>query len=193
VGFKRTEHRRDYSVSPGRNCLDVLVDSDVEVLSVGKIDDIFNHRAITRGNHTGNNRDSLRVTLEFLKASRGKRSFIFTNLVDFDMLYGHRRDARGYAGALTELDAFYPRLLAELGAGDLVLLTSDHGCDPTFRGSDHTREYVPLVAYGPSLAGGDAGVRETFADVAATVLDAFDIRGHGLADMGTSILGPSVA
>ncbi len=188
--FKRTEHRRDYSIAPGKNVLDVLFEAGVEVLSVGKIDDIFNHRAITRGDHTGNNRDSLRVTLEFLKGCRGKPAFIFTNLVDFDMLYGHRRDPRGYAGALAELDAFYPQLLQELHGDDLLLLTSDHGCDPTFRGTDHTREYVPLIAYGPGISGGYGGVRETFADVGATVLDAFGISNSGLPDLGRSILGP---
>jgi phosphopentomutase len=187
-GFKRTEHRRDYSISPGRNCLDVLQEAGVQVLSVGKIDDIFNHRAITRGNHTGNNRDSLRVTLEFLKASRGEPAFIFTNLVDFDMLYGHRRDPKGYAQALCEMDAFLPQLLQELAQDDLLMLTSDHGCDPTFRGSDHTREYVPLVAYGPSLSGGNLGERESFADVAATLLDAYCLPANALADAGKSIL-----
>ncbi len=188
AGFKRTEHRRDYSISPGRNCLDVLQESGVQVISVGKIDDIFNHRAISRGNHTGNNRDSLRVTLEFLKSTRGEPAFIFTNLVDFDMLFGHRRDPKGYAQALSDMDAFYPQLLQELAGEDLLLLTSDHGCDPTFRGSDHTREYVPLVAYGPSLAGGDLGVRESFADVAATLLDAYGLSTSLLPDAGKSIL-----
>ncbi len=187
--FQRTEHRRDYSVSPGRNCLDVLQEGGVEVLSVGKIDDIFAHRSISRGNHTGNNRDGLNATLEFLKDRRGEQAFIFTNLVDFDMLYGHRRDPRGYAGALAELDAFYPRLLEELVEDDLVLLTSDHGCDPTYRGSDHTREYVPLVAYGPRLLGGNLGLRDSFSDVAATVLDAFALSPSSLPDVGKSILG----
>lgn len=188
TGFRRTEHRRDYSIAPGRHCLDVLYEGGVEVLSVGKIDDIFDHRSLTRGRHTGNNRDSLRATLEFLKESRGKDAFIFTNLVDFDMLYGHRRDPRGYAGALAELDAFYPQILAELQGDDVCLLTSDHGCDPTFRGSDHTREYVPLVAYGPNLAGGDLGVRTSFADVAASVLEAFGKKSSTLPDAGRSFL-----
>ncbi|MBY0370656.1 phosphopentomutase [bacterium] len=187
-GFKRTERRRDYSIDPGRHCLDVLYEGGVEVVSVGKIDDIFNHRSLTRKEHTGNNRDSLKATLEFLKNSRGKDAFIFTNLVDFDMLYGHRRDPRGYAGALAELDAFYPKLLAELAEDDLILLTSDHGCDPTFRGSDHTREYVPLIAYGPKLGGGDLGVRSGFSDVAASVLSAFKMDPRVLPDAGQSFI-----
>jgi phosphopentomutase len=187
--FKRTEKRRDFSIAPGRNCLDVINESGIEVLSVGKIDDIFDHRAISRGNHTGNNADSLRATLDFMKQSRGKDAFIFTNLVDFDMLYGHRRDPKGYAGALAQLDAFYPELLKELGPEDLLLLTSDHGCDPTFPGSDHTREFVPLIAYGPGLSGKDSGIRQSFADVAATVLDAFGLPASGLPGVGQSILG----
>lgn len=174
-GFFRTEKRRDFSLAPGRNCLDVLSENSVEVLSVGKIDDIFDHRSIARGNHTGNNQDSLKATLEYMKQSRGKEAFIFANLVDFDMLYGHRRDPRGYAGALSRLDAFYPELLRELEPQDMVLLTSDHGCDPTFRGSDHTREYVPLVAYSPGFSGGHCADRSTFADVSATVLEAFEV------------------
>jgi phosphopentomutase len=187
--FRRTEHRRDYSIAPGKNCLDVLEGEGVEVISVGKIDDIFNHRSISRGKHTGNNADSLRATLDFLKDTRGDQAFIFTNLVDFDMLYGHRRDPRGYAQALAQLDAFYPQLLSELRDDDLVLLTSDHGCDPTFRGTDHTREYVPLVAVGPNLKGGDLGNRSSFADVAASVLEAFGIVSD-LPDLGKSFLDP---
>ncbi len=174
-GFMRTEKRRDFSIAPGRNCLDLLCENSIEVLSVGKIDDIFDHRSISRGNHTGNNQDSLRATLEYMKQSRGKDAFIFSNLVDFDMLYGHRRDPRGYAQALSRLDAFYPELLRELEPQDIVMLTSDHGCDPTFRGSDHTREYVPLVAYSPGFSGGHLADRSTFADVSATVLEAFGI------------------
>ncbi len=189
--FRRTEHRRDYSIAPGRNSLDILEDEGIEVISVGKIDDIFNHRGISRGNHTGNNQDSLRVTLEFLKETRGDQAFIFTNLVDFDMLYGHRRDPKGYAQALSDLDSFYPTLLSELRDDDLVLLTSDHGCDPTFRGSDHTREYVPLLAVGPNLKGADLGIRSSFSDVAASVLAAFGITSTELPDLGTSFLDPA--
>ncbi len=186
--FTRTEHRRDFSLEPGRNVLDVLVEGGVQVCSVGKIDDIFNHRSITRGNHTGNNRDGLEATLGFLKQARGENAFIFANLVDFDMLFGHRRDAKGYAGALQELDAFYPRLIEELQEDDLLLLTSDHGCDPTFRGSDHTREYVPLVAYGPQLKAGHFADRTSMADLGATVLDAFSLSAKSLPDLGKSFL-----
>ena len=186
--FKRTEHRRDYAVTPEKNCLDVLHENGVEVLSVGKIDDIFAHRGITKGNHTGNNPDSLRATLDFLQKSRHNKAFIFTNLVDFDMLYGHRRDAKGYARSLVEMDTFLPQILSELTQDDCLILTADHGCDPTFRGTDHTREYVPLVAYSPRLNGMKLDDRESFADVAATLLEAYQIKPTGLSLEGKSFL-----
>jgi phosphopentomutase len=186
--FHRTEHRRDYSIAPGPNCLDTLHRSGVEVLSVGKIEDIFDHRSISRANHTGNNRDSLNATLDFLKTTRGTRAFTFTNLVDFDMLYGHRRDPRGYARALAELDAFLPRLLGELTEEDCLILTADHGCDPTYRGTDHTREYVPLVAYSPALPGAVLGDRGSFADIAASVLQAYGISDAEIARAGKDFL-----
>lgn len=188
ASFKRTENRRDYSIAPARNCLDVLHDAGVGVYSVGKIEDIFGHRGISHGNHTGNNRDSLSASLDYLKKQRGERSFIFTNLVDFDMLYGHRRDPVGYAKALVEMDTFLPNLLAELTEDDTLIVTSDHGCDPTFRGTDHTREYVPLVVYSPNTKGGSLGVRQSFADIAAFVLEAYGITDAELPGVGRSFL-----
>ena len=186
--FRRTEHRRDYALSPARNSLDVLCAAGVDVLGVGKIEDIFDHRGLTRSRHTGNNPDSLLATLDYLRQSRGKPAFVFTNLVDFDMVYGHRRDPTGYARALQELDAFLPSLLGELVPGDLFLLTSDHGCDPTFRGTDHTREYVPLVGYGPGLSAAKIGDRTSFADVAATVAAVLGVSLRELPDVGASVL-----
>ena len=173
--FKRTEHRRDYAVSPGPNCLDHLTKAGIDVYSVGKIEDIFDHRGITKANHTGNNRDGLQVSLDYLKQAKGKGGFIFTNLVDFDQLYGHRRDPKGYAQCLVEMDAFFPKLLAELTADDCLILTADHGCDPTFKGTDHTREYVPLIAYSPRFPGKYLGDRSSFADISASVLHAFGV------------------
>lgn len=186
--FKRTEHRKDFSISPPPNCLDVLQNHHIKVLSVGKIDDIFAHRAISDGNHTGNNQDSLKATLDFMIKNRNERAFIFTNLVDFDQLYGHRRDPKGYASSLVELDQFFPKILSELTEDDCVILTADHGCDPTFKGTDHTREYVPLVAYSPRFSGQNLGDRNSFADVSATILDAYQISDDLLNLQGQSFL-----
>lgn len=185
--FKRTEHRRDFALSPGENCLDVFQKNGIGVYSVGKIDDIFAHRSITKGNHTGNNRDSLNATQSFLQETRGERAFIFTNLVDFDMLYGHRRDPVGYAGALVELDHFLPKMLSELTENDLLIITADHGCDPTFRGTDHTREFVPLIAYSPKHQGARIADRGSFSDIATTLLEGYGIH-HSISNHGESFL-----
>lgn len=185
--FKRTQNRRDYAISPGPNCLDILQKRGVEVISVGKIDDIFDHRGISRGNHTGNNRDSLEATLDFFQGAKD-RAFIFVNLVDFDMLYGHRRDPKGYGQALVELDAWMPELMKRMTSDDCVILTADHGCDPTYRGTDHTREFVPMIAYRPGAKGARLPDRASFADVATTVLDGYGIPVSELSDPGASFL-----
>jgi phosphopentomutase len=143
------------------------------VVGVGKIWDIFAGQGVTENVHSEGNADGLERTLEAMdKTSRG---MVFTNLVDFDMLYGHRRDPEGYYRALQQFDAFLPRLLERLGRRDLVMLTADHGNDPTFAGTDHTREYVPLIAVGARAAGHDLGVRQGFYDVAQTIAEAFDL------------------
>jgi phosphopentomutase len=130
--------------------------------------------------------------LTYLRKKRGEPAFIFTNLVDFDMLFGHRRDAQGYAGSLVELDSFLPKIFSELTEEDLLILTADHGCDPTFRGTDHTREFVPLIAYRPGYAGANLGQTTTFTDIAATVLDAFGVPrtvcSEALPDLGAGFL-----
>lgn len=185
--FRRTENRRDYSLPPDKNLLDLLQESGVGVHSIGKIEDIFCHRAITTGNHTGNNPDSLRASLDRLEKIKGEKGFIFTNLVDFDMLYGHRRDPKGFAASLMELDGFLPKIFSKLTPRDALIITADHGCDPTFRGTDHTREYVPLVVYSPEKKGGDLGVRSSFADVAAFVREALGVKGS-LPGLGESFL-----
>ncbi len=185
--FKRTENRRDFSIAPKLNLLDCLESAGIGVFSVGKIEDIFNHRGITRSNHTGNNLDSLKATVDFMEKNRGEQAFIFTNLVDFDMLYGHRRDPFGYAKSLEELDNFLPKILGELTPQDVFVLTADHGCDPTFKGTDHTREYVPLLVYRPRAHGGNLGVRQSFADIAATVLEGYELKNSQFVE-GTSFL-----
>jgi phosphopentomutase len=150
--FKRSENRRDYSVPPPKNILDVLLSSECFVAGVGKIEDIFAHRGVNLVDHTGRNETSLEATLDMMKKTKGQRGLIFTNLIDFDQLYGHRRDALGYARALEYVDNFLPKLLAEMNSDDLLILTADHGNDPTHTGTDHTREDVPLLVYSKNSA-----------------------------------------
>jgi phosphopentomutase len=167
-GYTRTYHRRDLAIAmPGQTVLERLVAAGLPVIGVGKIPDIFDHRGLTEEVHTEGNADGLEKTEALL--GRVERGLVFVNLVDFDMLYGHRNDAAGYARALEALDAFLPRLLARLGPEDLLLLTADHGCDPTTPSTDHSREHAPLLVHRPGRAGGALGVRDSFADVGATV------------------------
>lgn len=168
--FRRTAHRRDYTTPPpGPTLLDHLHAAGREVHSVGKISDIFAGRGITHGRKGENNAALCDETLAALQEC-ADGGLVFTNLVDFDMLYGHRRDVRGYAQALQEFDAWLPRLLAVLRPGDLLALTADHGCDPTWPGSDHTRECVPLLLTGPAGPPDRAlGVRSSFADLGQTL------------------------
>jgi len=140
---------------------------------VGKIGDIFAGRGLTRSVHTEGNRDGMRATIEIARELRA--GLVFVNLVDFDMLYGHRNDAPGFAAALERLDAWIPALEARLGPGDLALLSADHGNDPTKRGTDHTRERVPLLAFGPGVRPIALGARASFADLGQTVAAALDI------------------
>jgi phosphopentomutase len=173
--WRRTYNRKDFSmVPPEPTVLDRLAGAGLPVIGVGKIPDIYAHRGITEEVHTEGNADGLARTVAAM--GRVDRGLVFTNLVDFDMLYGHRNDAPGYHGCLREFDAFVPELEAALRPGDLVLLTADHGNDPTFPGTDHTREYVPILAFGPRVpAGRDLGVRATFADVGATLAEVFGV------------------
>jgi len=149
---------------------------------VGKIPDIFDGQGMAESVHTEGNADGLRKTGEIL--DRMPPGFLFVNLVDTDMLFGHRRDPKGYAGAMEEIDAALPELAGRLRQDDVLVLTADHGCDPTFPGSDHTREYAPLLAFSPGRAGADLGVRDSFADLGATVAEYFGVR----APRGTSFL-----
>lgn len=168
--FKRTENRRDFSLPPPkRTLLDEAVDAGVEVIGVGKIEDIFAGCGITKAFHTGNNFDGMKKTIELAKAVEDK-SIIFTNLVDFDMLYGHRNDVFGYAKAIERFDIDLALFLPLLNNEDLLLITADHGCDPTDDSTDHSREYVPILTYTPKIKSGiNLGTRDTFADLGATV------------------------
>lgn len=168
--FRRTANRHDFSLEPpGETVLDALVAHGGEVIAVGKIHDIFAGRGITDVIHTYGNSNGMEVTMDL--AARNFFGLCFVNLVDFDMLYGHRQDADGYAIALSEFDAWLPGFLARLGADDLVLLTADHGCDPSDTSTDHTREYVPIIALGARVRPANLGTRESFSDVAASVAE----------------------
>ncbi|HET9754041.1 MAG TPA: phosphopentomutase [Myxococcales bacterium] len=174
--FRRTYNRRDFSQPPpAGTVLDLLAQEGVRTVGVGKIPDIYDGHGIAQAVHTEGNADGLRKTGEIL--GNLEAGFLFVNLVDTDMLYGHRRDPVGYARALHEIDAALPAIAARLRPRDLLVLTADHGNDPTFPGTDHTREYVPLLAYAPGLTEGvDLGVRESFCDLGATVAEYFGIR-----------------
>ena len=183
--YTRTYKRKDYAVPPPRpTLLEALVEGGVEVTGVGKIPSIFSHRGITREVHTHGNDHGMEETIALVRG--GQRGLIFTNLVDFDALYGHRRNPQGYADCLERFDTQLPTLLSALEPGDLLILSADHGNDPTYPGTDHTREYVPLIVAGPGVkAGHDLGVRATFADVGQTLADFF---GGPALDTGASFL-----
>ncbi|MDA8193284.1 MAG: phosphopentomutase [Thermaerobacter sp.] len=173
--FERTPHRRDLTVRPpGPTMVDVLQARGVETVAIGKIGDIFSGQGFERWIHTENNRDGLERTVDVMLAPLNRPRFIFTNLVEFDSHYGHRRDVVGYARALKDLDSFLPRITAVLGTGDQLWITADHGCDPTYRGTDHTRERLPWLAAGPGLTPGVGLPRNTLADIAATLAVIFD-------------------
>jgi phosphopentomutase len=173
--FTRTEHRRDFSLAPpGTSLLDVLKAAGKDVIGIGKIEDLFAGRGLTARDHTETNRDGMAATLRWLE--RDFVGLLFINLVEFDMLWGHRRDSQGYAQALREVDAWVPLVQQRMRSGDALFFAADHGVDPTFRGTDHTRESVPLLAYGePICPGIDLGVRSTMADLGQTLAEAFAV------------------
>ncbi|HEX5830366.1 MAG TPA: phosphopentomutase [Gemmatimonadaceae bacterium] len=177
--YVRTPHRRDFSLAPpGETLLDALAAAGVPRHGVGKVDDLFAGRAIA-AEHPASNAEGIRAIATWLREAAG--GLLFGNLVDFDQLYGHRNDVAGFAGALRELDAAMPDLLAALREDDLLLITADHGNDPTTASTDHARERVPLLACGPAVRPVDLGVRATFADVGATAAEWLDVpfRGRG--------------
>ncbi len=167
--FRRTANRRDLATPPPEpTLLDRLVADGGQVTAVGKISDIFAHRGIGRKLKGDGNAELLERTLEAWDEA-GDRELVFSNFVDFDTLYGHRRDVAGYAACLEEFDGFLPLLEQRLRPGDLAILTADHGCDPTWKGTDHTREFVPVLAFGPEIRSGSMGRRESFADIGQSV------------------------
>ncbi|TWT14723.1 phosphopentomutase [Streptococcus sp. sy010] len=175
--FTRTANRHDYAVSPFEpTVLNKLADAGVPTYSVGKISDIFNASGITNDmGHTKSNMHGVDVLIETLKLKEFDRGFSFTNLVDFDAVYGHRRDVEGYRDCLEEFDARLPEIMENMRENDLLLITADHGNDPTYAGTDHTREYVPLLAYSKSFTGNGVLPVGHFADISATVADNFGV------------------
>jgi phosphopentomutase len=183
--FKRTPNRRDFPVPPGGvTLLDRLAEKGLPVFGVGKIEDIFTGRGLSGAVHTVSDADGVDQTLKAM--AEVERGLIFTNLVDFDTLYGHRNDVEGYARNLERFDERIPEVLGALGEGDAFFLTADHGCDPSDTSTDHTREHVPLLVRGPKVRPGvDLGVRSSFADLGQTLADNF---GVGPLAAGTSFL-----
>ena len=177
-GYYRTGGRRDYAVAPPRDTvLDALASAGFEVLTIGKIHDLFCGRGIASSLSTKDNREGIERTVEAIR--RGSEPFVFTNLVDFDTMWGHRNDARAYALGLEEFDSYLAAITEALDEATLLVITSDHGNDPTTPSTDHSRENVPLIVYHPTLSSGvDLGTRDTLADVAGTIADNFELRGE---------------
>lgn len=167
--YYRTGHRRDYATPPpAPTLLDNLIQQGGEVIAIGKVADIYAHQGISKTIKADGNQALFAAFVEEGKRAPD-RSITFVNLVDFDMLYGHRRDVIGYAKALEDFDSWLPAFEKILKPGDMAMITADHGCDPTWSGSDHTREYVPVIAFGPTIKPGSVGVRETFADIGQSI------------------------
>jgi phosphopentomutase len=183
--FTRTANRHDYAVKPpAPTVMNHLKDAGFDVIAIGKINDIFSGEGVTEALHTKSNPDGIQKTMEVLE--RDFRGMAFTNLVDFDSLYGHRRDPEGYARALEEFDRNLPGIMGKIGPEDLLIITADHGNDPVHSGTDHTREYVPILVWNPAFsAPSSLGVRATYADAGATVAENFGVASTG---NGTSFL-----
>lgn len=174
--FKRTERRRDFSLPPpASTVLDYAIQEGLEVIGVGKIGDIFAHKGLSEEIHTSDNQEGIEHTIRCIR--RNFKGIIFTNLVDFDMKYGHRNDVNGYANALKAFDQSIPEIIKALRREDILFITADHGCDPTTPSTDHSREYVPLLVYGKELPHSKSlGIRKTFADLGATVTEILGLK-----------------
>ena len=169
--FKRTSNRRDYALDPfGKTALEYIKENGMSVAAVGKIEDIYNGKGVTEAIHIKNNMDGVDKTLEYMdKIDNG---LIFTNLVDFDMLYGHRNDPKGYGKALEDFDGRLNEIYSKLRDEDILIITADHGCDPTTESTDHSREYIPILVYGKKVKGGtELGIRDSFTDIGKSILD----------------------
>ena len=184
------DKRHDYSVLPhSRSVLDTVIEHGGRVIGLGKIQDIFAGVGVPENIHTDSNADGLNKFIDTLKQpARADREIIFINLVETDSNYGHRRDPEGFAKALEAIDQRVPEILESLGSDDILLISADHGCDPCSTGSDHTREYVPIISYNKNIAGRDLGTRRTFADMGATILDWFSLEDPGIRIQGESFI-----
>ncbi len=185
LGFSRTSRRHDFPRFPDHDTMmDILLKADYKVYATGKIDDLFANRGITVSNHTTNNHDSTIATIDFLNIDF--EGLLFANLIEFDMIYGHRNDIRGYSQALENFDAAIPDIQSALKPTDIVMIVADHGVDPTTASTDHSREYIPLLVFGEQVnANVNLGTRSTFADVAATIAEIFNV---GKPEIGSSFL-----
>lgn len=183
--YERTRNRRDFSFEPpGETILSAVKAAGLEVMGIGKIEDIFAGVGLTQRNHTRDNDSGITATVAAIKADFD--GLVFSNLVDFDMLYGHRNNVKGYKEALEALDARIPQMLQAMRPDDIIVFTADHGCDPTTASTDHSREYIPVFVYGDRVKPGtDIGVRSTFADIAATAAEFFELKNW---HVGTSFL-----
>lgn len=176
--FIRTKNRRDFSLSPfSKTMLDYIKDDGKEVYAIGKIEDIFVNQGITHSVHTTNNKDGIEATIDAIK--KDFQGLIFTNLVDFDMVYGHRNDVNGYGKALKYFDEKLPEIISNLKDDDILIITADHGCDPTTSSTDHSREYIPLIIYGEKIKkNNNIGTLDTFASIGKTILDILNIENN---------------
>ncbi|MCK5130763.1 MAG: phosphopentomutase [Candidatus Sabulitectum sp.] len=173
--YSRTSSRKDFSVPPpGKTLLDKLVENGISVTGVGKIDDLFDHRNI-KTIHTAGNSEGMNLVLDKIRKSSG--GFIYANFCDFDSKWGHRNDFQGFARGLVDVDNWIPSLIASLNSGDVLVITADHGNDPTTPSTDHSREFVPLLVYSPGCNGVSLGVRSTFSDIACTLAEFFQVGG----------------
>ncbi len=184
--YTRTGNRRDFSLVPPKDTmLDYVKNSGMEVFAIGKIEDIFVNKGITRSNHTKNNEEGIEATIAAVKEDFN--GLIFTNLVDFDMIYGHRNNVQGYADALKYFDDKLPEIMSGLKDDDVLIITADHGCDPTTESTDHSREYIPLIFYGKNIKGNNnLGVLDTYASIGKTILNMLKIENN---IEGKSVLG----
>jgi len=182
--FKRTTNRKDYSIDPtDKTILNILYENNIDTIAIGKINDLFNHSGIKFDVVSKSNEEGCRKLMEYV--DKASNSFIFINLVDFDVYYGHRNDPEGFADKLKEFDDFLPSFLERIDESDQLIITADHGNDPTTPSTDHSREFVPLIYYVKNRAGKNLGIRATFSDVGKTVADFFNVNNNL---MGTSFL-----